>query len=634
MQKKIAIDATYPNETRVVLLDKKGQIEEIEYETATKHQIKSNLYLAKVARVEPSLQAVFIDYGAEKNGFLPFSEIHPDYWNLPAEDKAKLKLSQAKELTPPDLDDVDGEVAAEKDLLMNPENSVAIESNDDVEVVKDSIQNFYRQYQVQEVIKKGQVLLVQAQKEERGNKGASFTTYVSLAGKYCVLMPNCPDHSGISRRISNVDERKRLRKIISEIVADDNNIVASVIMRTAGIGHSSAEIKRDYDYLVRLWNNIREATLSSKAPAYIHAEDDIVKKAIRDVFDPNQVSEILVQGSEAYGKAVQFINMLLPSEAGKLVEYKDAVPIFTKFGLEDQLINLYQPIVSLPSGGYIVINPTEALTSVDVNSGKATAERNVEETATSTNLEAAQEVAKQMRLRDISGLVVIDFIDMYEEVNKRKVEKGLRDALGKDKARIQLGQISQFGLLEMSRQRLKPSFLEFNTAMCHHCHGKGLVRSDESNSMLIFRTIANEIATHKGKNKISTLNIFAGSKAVGYILNYKRDEVCFLEQSFSLKLNFYIDNAATADSFSIEKVLMRKGGGGVHSAGAKVITPVVNPDSVDAEPKESKEVISDSEVTAQEEKAVDVKGSGKKPGSSRARRSKTHKKVVADSKKE
>lgn len=617
MSKRIAIDATYPNETRVVLLDKKGQIEEIEYETSTKNQIKSNLYLAKVARVEPSLQAVFIEYGSDKNGFLPFSEIHPDYWNLPSVDKAKLNISGPKDLTPPELaENAESPASADRDALMEkPEEMIAIgESDDDIGKPERSVQDVYKQYQVQEVIKKGQVLLVQAQKEERGNKGASFTTYVSLAGKYCVLMPNCPNHNGVSRRISKVEERKRLRNIIKEIMDEDGETVASIIMRTAGIGRTSDEIRRDYDYLVRLWNNIREATLKSKAPAYIHAEDDIVQKTIRDMFDPNQVSEILVQGGDAYKKAEKFMKVLLPNEMKKLVHYTNSTPVFTKFNIEEQLINLYQPIVSLPSGGYIVINPTEALTSIDVNSGKATGERNVEETATQTNIEAAQELAKQMRLRDISGLVVIDFIDMYEDTNNRKVEKSLRDALAKDKARIQLGQISQFGLLEMSRQRLQPSFLEFNTAMCHHCHGKGIVRSDESNAMLIFRTIANEIANHKGKGKIGVINIFANNKAIGYILNNKRSEVSFMEQSFGLSLNFYADHQATADSFAIEKTVVRKNG----AAKAEDASPVF---VVQAE--------LDVEESSEESGESKEKAANSKTAASRNRRGRSRKRTPA-----
>lgn len=559
MHKKIAVDAAYPGAMRVALLNQKGEIEEIEYETAIKNQIKANLYLAKVVRVEPSLQAVFIDYGAEKNGFLPFSEIHPDYWNLPSEARAQIKLAEHRSLNRPEITSEDLSEKEATSLYSGEEEAgnIAIDALDaEIDQEATEILDIYKQYKVQEVIKKGQVLLVQAQKEERGNKGASFTTYISLAGKYCVLMPNRPGHNGISRRISNSEERRRLRNIIEQLIEGAQS-AASVIVRTAGISRTTYDIKRDYDYLVRLWNNVREATLRSKAPAFIHAEDDILKKTIRDLFDHNKVKEIVIQGSTAYTKACEFMHNLLPSEVNKIIEYKSKTPIFTKYDIEDQLVSLYQPIVYLPSGGYIVINPTEALTSVDVNSGKATAERNIEETATKTNIEAAVELARQLKLRDIAGLVVIDFIDMYEAQNRHLVERKFRDALERDKARIQIGQISNFGLLEMSRQRLKPSFLECNTSVCHHCHGKGIVRADESNAMLIFRTIANEIATHKA-GKISTLNVFASFKAANYILNYRRSEVAELEQKFALKVNIYGDHTATADSFAIEKIGLNK----------------------------------------------------------------------------
>lgn len=560
MAKKIIIDATYPGNTRVALINDKNIIESIEYETENKQQIKGNIYLAKIIRIEPSLQAAFIEYGSTKNGFLPFSEIHPDYYNIPSEDK---KSNDNKvtfnAITPPkitseDMEEQEGGRAAvtDEELAVDPDSlkvkeEVDIDSSDS-EASESENAAKDNQYKIQDVIKKGQVILVQAQKDERGNKGASFSSYISLAGKYCVLMPNMPKHNGISRRISSLEERRRLRDIITSLTSEDSGS-SSVIVRTDGIGKTTYEIKRDYDYLARLWNRVREATIKANAPAFIHMEEGIIIKTIRDMFD-NSVSEILLQGSVAYKSALDFIQNILPSDAAKLKEYKAKTPIFTKFGIEGQLANLYQPISHLPSGGYIVINPTEALISIDVNSGKATGERNIEETAFKTNLEAASEIARQLRLRDLSGLIVIDFIDMYESKNRRAVERELRQSFSRDRARIQTGNLSPFGLLEMSRQRIKSSFLESNSKICHHCNGKGLVRADQSNAMLILRTIENEIF----KNHVDVVNVYASLDAVLYIINTKRREISSIEERYKMKLNFYQDTSATADSFSIEKI--------------------------------------------------------------------------------
>lgn len=567
MKKRIIIDAQFPTETRVVLLDKKNNIENIEFSSANKKQIKSNIYLAKITRVEPSLQAAFVDYGDEKSGFLPFSEIHPDYYNLQSVNNKKESFIEKELIT----SKITSEDLAEKqnnssfhDLLDSDEIDIkAIEkmvddrmqSNINIEAEEDEIDSFSQEieksdksYRIQEVIKKGQILLVQATKEERGNKGASLTTYISLAGKYCVLMPNKASHNGISRKISNNDERKRLKKIISDITADGPK-TSSVIARTAGVGHTTLEIKRDYDYLAKLWNKIREATLKAQAPSFIHQEDGILLQTIRDMFDHN-VSEIIVQGAEAYNACVKFMGDMMPTHVKFVKEYKNKVPIYTKFGIEEQLIKLYQPIAHLPSGGYIVINPTEALISIDVNSGKATGERNIEDMALKTNLEAAREIAKQARLRDLSGLLVIDFIDLSDGKNRKILERSLWEYFSKDKARIQTSAISTFGLLEMSRQRLRPSFLEMNSNMCSHCSGKGIVRADNSNAMLILRTVENEIYN----GKFDSVNVYGGSSSIIHILNSKRTEISLIEKKYSIKLNFFIDNEATSDSYSIEKI--------------------------------------------------------------------------------
>ncbi|MDR0296822.1 MAG: Rne/Rng family ribonuclease [Rickettsia sp.] len=579
MNKKIIVDANFPNETRVVLLNHNNNIEDIEYETTIKQQNKGNIYLAKVIRVELALQAAFIDYGPDKSGFLPFTEIHPYYYNILASDLKSLpSINKLQEIALSDItqDDlvefetkrsynpiidseeidlnaierlVDEKIHVEfnLDVLDNDIETISVDRSDREE------ENKQKQYKIQEVIKKGQVLLVQVTKEKRGNKGASFTTFISLAGKYCVLMPNTPLQNGVSRKISNADERRRLKNIVSKITSSNSSSASSIIIRTAGAGCTTLEVKRDYDYLVRLWNKIRESTLKSIAPCFIHEEDGLIQKVIRDMCD-HTVKELIIQGSDAYQNAVKFMKDILPTDLGKLKEYKNKVPIFTKFVVEEQLAKLYQPVFALPSGGYIVINPTEALISIDVNSGKATSERNIEETALKTNLEAAREIARQIKLRDLSGLVVIDFIDMYDTRNRRIIERTFKEFLSRDRARIQTANISQFGLLEMSRQRLRPSFLESNSSICSYCNGKGLVRADESNAMLILRTIENEIFNEN----IDLVNIFANIHSVIYLLNNKRSEVSLIEGKYNLKLRFHVDPSATSDNYSIEKIKLPK----------------------------------------------------------------------------
>ncbi len=568
MRKKIIIDANFPTETRIVLLDKNNNIENVEISSLNKKQIKGNIYLAKITRVEPSLQAAFVEYGGEKNGFLPFHEIHSNYYQILSTDK-KTTTFIGNELNSPEITSED---LAEKsptnkfyELIESDEiDIIAIEKmveeklNSDINIEADENEidtclkensEPEKEYKIQEVIKKNQILLVQTTKEERGNKGASFTTYISLAGKYCVLMPNKSSQNGISRKISNQEERKRLKKIISDLISTTNNKASSVIARTAGAGLTTLEIKQDYDYLAKLWNKIREITLQSKAPCFIHQEDGIVLKTIRDTFDRN-VKEVIVQGNSVFQSCKNFMKDILPTQIKSVKEYKNKTPIFTKFGIEDQLIKLYQPIVNLPSGGYIVINPTEALISIDVNSGKSTSERNVEGMALKTNLEAAREISRQARLRDLSGLLVIDFIDLNETKNRKILERYIWEYFSKDKAKIQISHISMFGLLEMSRQRLGASFLEMNSNICSHCIGKGIVRADESNAMLILRTIENEI-----HNEIfDVVNVDGIASSIVYLLNEKRAEIEFIENKYSIKLNFFIDRDATSDSYSVEKI--------------------------------------------------------------------------------
>jgi ribonuclease E len=591
-KKKILIDAVFKRETRAVLINSEtNYIEEIEYQTANKHQIKANIYLAKVIRIERSLQAAFIDYGSGKNGFLPFSEIHPDYFNV----KDVSKLTQLKPITPLELNSLNSKEEESK-ISLNVEASDYLSDRTDISIEVDEFEvdrldseasnnadsPLKEQPKLEDVLRKGQILLVQAQKEERGNKGASFTTYISLAGKYCVLMPNKGDQNGISRRISNFDERKRLKNLIAQFNANQQEASSSVIVRTAGVGRTSYEIKRDYDYLVRLWNRIREVTLQSVAPAFIHMEEDIIQKIIRDLFDHN-VDEILIEGGDAFISAAEFIKNILPLDSHKVKEYVNKVPIFTKYGIEEQLSHMYQPIANLPSGGYIVINPTEALISVDVNSGKSTSEKNIEETAVKTNIEAAKEIARQAKLRDLSGLLVIDFIDMADIKNKRLVERTLKDCFSRDKARIQIGSISLFGLIEMSRQRLRPSFTESNSIICSNCNGKGIVRADESNAMLILRTIENEVF----KGEYDKVNVFTTMPSILYILNNKRHEITQIEEKYNIKLGFFHDHKATSDSFSIEKVKLTNASS-LSSKSALVSNLDLYADAEEAQPRKVK----------------------------------------------
>jgi ribonuclease E len=560
MAKKILVDGVYPDETRIAVVEN-GRLEDFDYNTASKKIIKGCIYLAKVTRVEPSLQAAFIDYGNDKHGFIPFAEIHPDYYNIPVQDKQQI-LEQAK------INDLEP-VIAESEIEENLSNdfkedqeieNVSLEENitkdkSDIpsldETYLDRIKKQYiSKYKIQEVIKRNQILLVQAIKEERGNKGASFTTYISLAGRYCVIMPNSNSLGGISRKIGSIEDRKRLKTVVDEI---NNNNSISVIIRTIGQNRNKSEILQDYDYLIKLWNSIREKTLSSNAPAFIHAEDDIIKRVIRDLYD-DKTDEIVIQGKEVYTSACNISSIMVASDDVKIREYREKVPIFTRHQVDEQIANLYNQIVYLESGGYIVINHTEALIAIDINSGKATSERNIEETATKTNLEAAREIARQVKLRNLSGLIVIDFIDMMETRNKRTVERTLKDMFYNDRAKIQIGHISNFGLLEMSRQRLKPSFLESNTVICNHCNGKGVTRSPEANALMILRTIESEVC----RTRAQKLNIYANTESIMYLLNYKRPNLNEIESKYNLSLIFHQDTQLSVDSFAIENISNNK----------------------------------------------------------------------------
>ncbi|SEN79792.1 RNAse E [Sphingomonas gellani] len=551
MTMRMLIDARHREETRVAVV-KGNRIEEFDFESAERKQLKGNIYLAKVTRVEPSLQAAFVDYGGNRHGFLAFSEIHPDYYQIPKEDREALLREEAEHAAEEaalraeqdadedeydadgyddaeageDRDDAPAEDDSGEDDDAGTSKRPRGQNDDQVEALRQRRMNLRRRYKIQDVIRRRQVLLVQVVKEERGNKGAALTTYLSLAGRYCVLMPNTSHGGGISRKISSASDRKRLKSIMAEMQLPPS---MGCIVRTAGLQRTKTEIKRDFDYLARLWDGIRDQTLQSAAPALIYGDSDLIKRAIRDIYN-RDIDEVIVEGEEGYRHAKDFMKLLMPSHAKKVRHYSDPVPLFQRSHVEDQLAAMYNPVVQLKSGGYLVINPTEALVSIDINSGRSTREHNIEQTATATNLEAAQEIARQLRLRDMAGLVVIDFIDMDNGSNVRKVEKAVKEALKNDRARIQVGRISSFGLMEMSRQRLRTGVLEASTRTCPHCEGTGLVRTAASAGLSALRLIEDEAARGRG----SCLTLRASQEAAFYVLNRKRADIAEIEDRYGV----------------------------------------------------------------------------------------------------
>jgi ribonuclease E len=551
MTTRMLIDGRHPEETRVAVV-KGNRIEEFDFEAAARKQIKGNIYLAKVTRVEPSLQAAFIDYGGNRHGFLAFSEIHPDYYQIPKEDRDALlreeqrlaEEGQAADDHGDDHDDDDdradgdeGEPKARPEEHGNTEEAGA-------EALRRRRMALRRRYKIQEVIRRRQVMLVQVVKEERGNKGAALTTYISLAGRYSVLMPNTAQGGGISRKIANAADRKRLKSIMTDLALPST---MGAIVRTAGLERTKTEIKRDFDYLTRLWDEIREKTLTSSAPALIYEDSDLIKRAIRDIYS-REIDEVLVDGPESFTHARNFMKLLMPSHARKVQAYNDPVPLFHRAGVETQLAALLNPVVNLRSGGYIVINPTEALVAIDVNSGRSTREYNIEETALKTNIEAAEEVARQLRLRDLAGLVVVDFIDMESGGNNRKVERALKDALKQDRARIQVGRISSFGLLEMSRQRLRTGVLEASTQVCPMCEGSGLIRTDGSAALAALRLLEEEAV----KGRASVFRLRADRSVAVYMLNRKRNELAELEARYAVALEVVPDDSLIGGRIAID----------------------------------------------------------------------------------
>jgi ribonuclease E len=542
MSKKMLIDAAHAEETRVVVVDG-TRVEEFDFESQTRKQLRGNIYLAKVTRVEPSLQAAFIEYGGNRHGFLAFNEIHPDYYQIPVADREALMRDDSGD------DDDDTPIsrrASGGDDEDDGNGGHAVDDDDDdvEEELARRKRRLMRKYKIQEVIRRRQIMLVQVVKEERGNKGAALTTYLSLAGRYGVLMPNTARGGGISRKITAVSDRRRLKSVVNSLDVPQG---MGLIVRTAGAKRTKAEVKRDYEYLLRLWENIRDNTLHSVAPALIYEEEDLVKRAIRDMYDKD-LEGIWVEGDAGYKEARDFMRMLMPSQAKKVFNYRDPTPLFVKHKIEDHLAQIYSPVVPLRSGGYLVINQTEALVAIDVNSGKATRERNIEATALKTNMEAAEEAARQLRLRDLAGLIVIDFIDMDEGKNNRAVEKVLKDALKDDRARIQMGKISGFGLMEISRQRRRTGVLEGTTHVCEHCEGTGRVRSVESSALAALRAV--EADALKGSGAV----ILKVSRAVGlYILNEKRVYLQRLQQTHGLHVTVMVDDSLHAGDQEIER---------------------------------------------------------------------------------
>ena len=611
------IDAAHAEETRVVVVDG-NRVEEFDFESGTRRQLAGNIYLAKVTRVEPSLQAAFVDYGGNRHGFLAFSEIHPDYYQIPIADREALMEEErayaeaqreqeesgqaekkrgrvrsrsnerksedtieTQELGEDGIPEVSNSGAqiddkVHDDLSSEPkatdsnnsageveitelsefdQDLVSSDGLDEIESVSDNEDPLElrtvskprpRRYKIQEVIKVRQILLVQVVKEERGNKGAALTTYLSLAGRYCVLMPNTARGGGISRKITNAVDRKKLKEIAVGIEVPSG---AGLIVRTAGAKRTKTEIKRDYEYLLRLWEQIRELTLKSIAPTKIYEEGDLVKRSIRDLYN-RDIDEVLVEGEAGYKIAKDFMRMIMPSHSKNVKHYNDPLPLFSRYQVETYLTSMFNPVVQLKSGGYLVIGVTEALVAIDVNSGRATKEGSIEETALKTNLEAAEEVSRQLRLRDLAGLIVIDFIDMEDRRNNSAVERKLKDKLKTDRARIQVGRISGFGLLEMSRQRLRPGMIEATTQNCAHCHGTGLIRSEENLALSIIRQIEDEGVRGRSKEVVVNCPV----SVANFIVNQKRDHITNIEVRFSLFVRINADSTLVSPEYSIEKL--------------------------------------------------------------------------------
>ena len=523
MLKKILIDAFYPEETKFILIGADGKLEEFYYQNFNTKLIKGNIYLGKVSRIEPSLQAAFIDYGNDKKGFLSFEMIHPKYYQIPVGDKEQL-LNKIKE---------------------NKSNYNEDDSSNASEYPDKFVSELYDNYKIQEVIKKDQIILVQVEKEERGNKGAFLTTYISLSGRYCVFSPNSfKNNIGISRKLDDEEERERLKKISSELL--ENYSESSLILRTASAHRTKVEIKRDFEYLINIWEKIKNSAVSSFAPSLVYEEGDILINNIKEHYT-SEVEKIIVSGNKAYKKVSDFLKIFIPKNIQKLEEYSNKVPILHKYKVEEQLSNLYSNVVKLKSGGYLVINTTEAMISIDVNSGTYTEEYSIENTALNINLEAAVEIAKQVRFRGLSGLIVVDFIDMLELQNKKLVEREFKKAFWNDKVKVQIGRISEFGLLEMSRQRVGKSFIEANSKICPTCLGKGRITLNSSIATLLIGKLTFLLSRKKAK----VVSIIAASDIITYLMNNFKNELSFLENSSNIQIHLSIDDIISPENYKI-----------------------------------------------------------------------------------
>ncbi|MGL5447265.1 MAG: Rne/Rng family ribonuclease [Rhabdaerophilum sp.] len=685
MTTRMLIDSTHPEETRVVV-QRGNRVEEFDFESANRRPLRGNIYLAKVTRVEPSLQAAFVDFGGNRHGFLAFSEIHPDYYQIPVADREALLADEAAAAADEENEDderaarrgnrsakprrrrggedkvasapVDdsGEVTEEASEAeaheaeahdseahehSEPEESEAESSSEadgengakegeDVveqlggggdameEVPQRRAPRSRRSYKIQEVIRRRQILLVQVVKEERGNKGAALTTYLSLAGRYSVLMPNTARGGGISRKITNSADRKRLKTLATDLEVPEG---MGVILRTAGASRTKTEIKRDFEYLMRMWESVRTLTLESTAPALVYEEGSLIKRAIRDLYSKD-IEEILVGGEEGYREAKDFMRMLMPSHSKAVQPYRDATPLFTRYGVEGQLDSMFSHNVTLKSGGYIVINQTEALVSIDVNSGRSTREHNIEDTALKTNLEAAEEVSRQLRLRDLAGLIVIDFIDMEEKRNNRAVERKLNDCLTNDRARIQVGRISHFGLLEMSRQRIRTGVLESSSVPCPHCAGTGLIRSTPSLALSILRSVEEQLV----RNASHDITIRTRMEVALYLLNHKRETVRALEARFGVTITVEVGTEfPVGQHYLIERgetATRRIAAEAVESKNGKVIEPEEPEidDIVEEEEEDNEEADENSEASETDETRAEGESRGEGNGEKRRRR--------------
>jgi ribonuclease E len=547
--KRMLIDALHPEETRVAVLDG-NRLEDIDVEVASRKQLKGNIYLAKVTRVEPSLQAAFVDYGGNRHGFLAFNEIHPDYYQIPVADREALVAEhnadeRADEAKRSAEDGPEGDADSGNGRSSDVE-VIGGDDSEEVEVRRPTAMR--RHYKIQEVIKRRQILLIQVVKEERGNKGAAVTTYLSLAGRYCVLMPNTARGGGISRKIPAGKER--LKSVLSDLKIPEG---MGVIVRTAGAERSKAEVRRDFDYLLRLWDNVRHLTLESIAPVLVYEEANLIKRSIRDLYS-REIDEVIIEGEEGYKIARDFMKLMIPSHVKRVQLYQEEMmPLFHRYQVENQQDAMHSPVVRLKSGGYIVINPTEALVSIDVNSGRSTRERNIEETALRTNHEACDEIARQLRLRDLAGLVVIDFIDMEVSRNRVQIERRMKDAMRNDRARIQLGRISPFGLLELSRQRLRPSLLETSFEVCPHCAGAGVRRSTESTALHLLRIIEEEGIKRRSRE----VTFHMSSDVALYLLNHKRHALNTFESRYDVKIVLAADDTLIPPDHRIERIKVR-----------------------------------------------------------------------------